>query len=205
MPAQPAGDHLARYLDAYKAGQITRGYVALVLGELMVIDDCAVIAASPEPCATTAFCSAIHQLDDETLYCEREAGHAGSHRAPGPDEGSEVAWGDEADDGEPPRCPERHPVTGLQCARVCPPHTGYAHIAGDGSQWDDEPRGRSLVGRLVEGACDDSPCPLVGLVVGQADEDTLEVLWGERRFEENPGTGTYEPFDALRPARDGAR
>jgi hypothetical protein len=29
-----------------------------------------------------------------TLYCERPAGHQGSHRAPGPDEGSEVAWSD---------------------------------------------------------------------------------------------------------------
>ena len=63
----------------------------------------------------------------------------------------------------------------------------------------------ALVGRLVEDVCDDGPCPLVGLVVGQVDEDTLEVLWGDRRFEENPGPGNYEPFDALRPARDGAR
>jgi len=67
------------------------------------------------------------------------------------------------------------------------------------------PVGRGLIGRLVEDACDDSPCPTVGLVVGQVDEDTLEVLWGDRRFEDNPGPGVYEPFDALRPARDGAR
>jgi hypothetical protein len=66
-------------------------------------------------------------------------------------------------------------------------------------------RGAGLVGRLVEDACDDSPCPVVGLVVGQVDEDTLEVLWGDRRFEDNPGPGSYEPIDALRPARDGAR
>jgi hypothetical protein len=111
---KPSGDHLARYLDAYTAGHLTKAYIAMAVGELVVIDGCMVIASS------------------------------------------------------------------------------------DGA-------GHSLIGRLVEGACDDAPCPLVGLVVGQVDEDTLEVLWGDRRFEENPGPGTYEPFDALRPARDGAR
>jgi hypothetical protein len=40
---------------------------------------------------------------------------------------------------EIPRCHARHPETGLQCARVVPPHTGWAHIAGDASEWDDEP------------------------------------------------------------------
>jgi hypothetical protein len=35
--AKPAGDHLARYLDAYTAGQLTREYLAAVLGELVVI------------------------------------------------------------------------------------------------------------------------------------------------------------------------
>jgi hypothetical protein len=102
---RPAGDHLARYLDAYRAGQITRGYVALVLGKLVVIDDCAVIAlepASPEPCATAAWCPATTETGDETLYCDREGGHDGSHRAPGPAEGSEVAWGDEAGPGATP-------------------------------------------------------------------------------------------------------
>jgi hypothetical protein len=67
------------------------------------------------------------------------------------------------------------------------------------------PAGNSLIGRLVEDVCDDSPCPVVGLVIGQVDEDTLEVLWGDRRFEDNPGPGTYEPFDTLRPARGGVR
>lgn len=43
---KPAGDHLARYLDAYTAGQLTRAYMALTLGELVVIDDCAVITAT---------------------------------------------------------------------------------------------------------------------------------------------------------------
>lgn len=40
---KPAGDHLARYLDAYTAGQLTKAYMALVLGDLVVVDACAVI------------------------------------------------------------------------------------------------------------------------------------------------------------------
>ena len=35
---KPPGDHLARFLDAYTAGQLTRAYMAAVLGELVVID-----------------------------------------------------------------------------------------------------------------------------------------------------------------------
>jgi hypothetical protein len=35
--AKPTGDHLARYLDAYTAGRLTREYMAAVLGELVVI------------------------------------------------------------------------------------------------------------------------------------------------------------------------
>ena len=42
---KPAGDHLARYLDAYTAGQLTRRYMAMTLGELIVIDACAVVPA----------------------------------------------------------------------------------------------------------------------------------------------------------------
>jgi len=34
---KPSGDHLARYLDAYTAGKLTRAYMAMVLGELVVI------------------------------------------------------------------------------------------------------------------------------------------------------------------------
>lgn len=33
----PSGDHLARYLDAYTAGQLTREFMAAVLGELVVV------------------------------------------------------------------------------------------------------------------------------------------------------------------------
>ena len=81
---KPSGDHLARYLDAYTAGHLTKAYMAMVLGELVVLDGCAVIDAGP------------------------------------------------------PVCPEVHPVTGLQCMRVFPPHDGYAHVAGDGSQWETD-------------------------------------------------------------------
>jgi len=35
---KPAGDHLARFLDAYTAGQLTRACMAAVVGELVVID-----------------------------------------------------------------------------------------------------------------------------------------------------------------------
>jgi hypothetical protein len=43
---KPAGDHLARFLDAYTAGQLTKAYMAMVLGELVVVDCCAVITAA---------------------------------------------------------------------------------------------------------------------------------------------------------------
>ena len=42
---KPDGDHLARYLDAYTAGKLTKAYMAMVLGELAVIENCVVIAA----------------------------------------------------------------------------------------------------------------------------------------------------------------
>jgi len=40
---KPSGDHLARYLDAYTAGKLTRAYMAMVLGELVVITRAAVV------------------------------------------------------------------------------------------------------------------------------------------------------------------
>ena len=46
---KPPADHLARYLDALTAGQLTRQYVAMVLGELVVIDVCAVIPGQRQP------------------------------------------------------------------------------------------------------------------------------------------------------------
>ena len=41
--AAPAADHLARYLDALTAGQLTRAYMAAVVGELVVITRCQII------------------------------------------------------------------------------------------------------------------------------------------------------------------
>jgi hypothetical protein len=50
---KPAADHLARWLDSYTAGQLTKAYVATVLGELVVIDTCVVIPDPyPAPAAT---------------------------------------------------------------------------------------------------------------------------------------------------------
>ena len=42
--SKPPGDHLARYLDAYTAGELTRAYMAAVLGELIVIARWRIIA-----------------------------------------------------------------------------------------------------------------------------------------------------------------
>jgi hypothetical protein len=41
--AKPPGDHLARYLDAYTAGQLSRAYMAAVVGELVVIDRAVIV------------------------------------------------------------------------------------------------------------------------------------------------------------------
>lgn len=88
-------------------------------------------------------------------------------------------------------------------------HDGPDHIAyGSGSQechrWPvRQPASVTapgVVGAIVVDAADDSPCPVTGKVVGQVDEETVEVLWGERQFEEHPGPGKYEPVDGLRPA-----
>lgn len=50
-----------------------------------------------------AWCPAFTEFEDEgvTAYCDRKAGHPGSHHAPGPDEGSEVAWSDEPEPVSP--------------------------------------------------------------------------------------------------------
>jgi hypothetical protein len=42
--AKPPGDHLARYLDAYTAGHLSRGYLAAVLGELVVFTRASIVA-----------------------------------------------------------------------------------------------------------------------------------------------------------------
>ncbi len=46
---KPEGDHLARYLDAFTAGQLSKAYMALVVGELVVVDACIVIRQQPQP------------------------------------------------------------------------------------------------------------------------------------------------------------
>src|SRR5215831_11317567 len=47
---KPEGDHLARYLDAYTAGQLTKTYMAAVVGELVVTDACTVITTEAPAC-----------------------------------------------------------------------------------------------------------------------------------------------------------
>jgi hypothetical protein len=42
---KPEGDHLARYLDAYTAGKLSRAYMAVVVGQLVVIDRAAMVPA----------------------------------------------------------------------------------------------------------------------------------------------------------------
>lgn len=44
---KPSGDHLARYLDAYTAGALTREYMSVILAEIVVVDACTVIPAQP--------------------------------------------------------------------------------------------------------------------------------------------------------------
>jgi hypothetical protein len=43
--AKPEADHLARFLDAYVAGTLSRAYLAAVVGELVVIDRAVMIPA----------------------------------------------------------------------------------------------------------------------------------------------------------------
>jgi hypothetical protein len=43
--AKPEADHLARFLDAYVAGKLSRAYLAAVVGELVVIDRVVMIPA----------------------------------------------------------------------------------------------------------------------------------------------------------------
>jgi hypothetical protein len=46
---KPAGFHLARFQDAYTAGQLTKQYRAMTVAELVTVDPCAVIAAGVRP------------------------------------------------------------------------------------------------------------------------------------------------------------
>jgi hypothetical protein len=54
--------------------------------------------------------------------------------------------------------------------------------------------------RLVQSIYDDSPVPLVGLVVGWEDEDRCLVLWGDARFApDNNDPARVEYADELTP------
>lgn len=68
-----------------------------------------------------------------------------------------------------------------------PPHVTVAAIGAK--------RAAVLIGRKVEDAHDDSPCPAVGEVVGQIDDEHVKVVWGDALG------AISEPIDALRPAR----
>lgn len=96
---------------------------------------------------------------------------------------------------QPPVCPECGPLHGPGAPDAQPrikPEPAAAKAPA------------SLVGRLVEDAHDDSPVPVTGKVVRQVDENTVEVLWGDLKFWPNPGHGSREPINSLRPAREQA-
>lgn len=83
--------------------------------------------------ADAGLCPAFTDMEDfgATVYCDRKAGHPGSHHAPGPDEGSEVAWSDEpASVAKPP-----HYARGCRCEEgsqiVEPGDTFWCPLHGD--------------------------------------------------------------------------
>jgi hypothetical protein len=95
---KPEGDHLARYLDAYTAGQLTKAYMAMVVGELVTVDTYAVVTDLPALQARRAECEPVlgRQCgswdDDWNFNCTRTyAHHPGVHVHHGPD-GEVVAW-----------------------------------------------------------------------------------------------------------------
>jgi hypothetical protein len=68
---KPAADHLARYLDSYTAGQLTRAYMAVTLADLVVIDLSVVIPDAPDqvpPDAEHDYCG--DGIDEEFERCE---------------------------------------------------------------------------------------------------------------------------------------
>jgi hypothetical protein len=75
VPCQPkpAADHLARWLDAYTAGKLTKAYMARVLGGLVVIDACAVVTGDGPECALCGHGELVHYLghraDMITRHC----------------------------------------------------------------------------------------------------------------------------------------
>lgn len=62
---KPEGDHLARYLDAYTVGRLTKQYMAMVLGELVVLDRSAIIPLEAGPGSSEAA-----QLEEIRLVLE---------------------------------------------------------------------------------------------------------------------------------------
>jgi hypothetical protein len=44
--AKPVADHLGRYLDSWTAGHLSRAYMEIVVGELVVIHHHALVGAS---------------------------------------------------------------------------------------------------------------------------------------------------------------
>jgi hypothetical protein len=68
---KPAGDHLARYLDAYTAGQLTKQYMAAVVGELVEIDTCTIVSDA------AAFCACGHAVESHWEIAEPCGGRAG--------------------------------------------------------------------------------------------------------------------------------
>lgn len=54
-----------------------------------------------------------------------------------------------------------------------------------------------LIGRIVASIYDDSPVPMTGRVIGQVDEETLEVAWGREQDSDYPATHR-EFLDELR-------
>ena len=53
-------------------------------------------------------------------------------------------------------------------------------------------------GQTVVRITDDSPDPLIGLIVGWEDEDRAVVAWGDEAFADHP-VGRVVPIDEITP------
>jgi len=143
----PAGDHLARHLDAFTAGQLTREYMAAVLGELVVIDRCAVITAetSEQPGITVPFTEPGPCRDYDPNFrlhgCELAAGH--SPRTPHRDIlGNE--WDEHLPD-EPWRCTANWGSGYREQQCLIPVGHGGLHLDEHGNRWGEPARVRSAL------------------------------------------------------------
>lgn len=74
-------------------------------------------------------------------------------------------------------------------------------MGGERHPEDPEPDPASPVGTIVARIIDDSPGPLTGRVVGQVDEDRVEVLWGDAQYSQHGDAWRpdAEYIDELRP------